>query len=1187
MRHNVSILLGEDMKKYASRLAKYIYKYGEGKAEEFCRIQSWIKLSDGRIESKKAELDSTSANGFESTTRTLYSTRLVEDTILDAENQDLQLRHYFTKLHQHIITVNNGGDSNRLLLTIYLPLYDRVLYNQVAEIVDALNGIQSHYSVMVIALCSDLRTIIHPDDATSKTTPEAEAELRAAQKENLDRLAELRLAANNLEQVVVLQNINAAGYALNLEEDSFIRIMGELSLLTVEKYDTVFTQATEFDREHPLCTLGLSVLNLDKYYFSNYLLRRAYLRILDREDVAAEKVDLNKVAVVAHNLLQQHRLLFSDFYSKSIEPLVRQHVPQDTIVSQTSQKLQHELDGVTAHLSDFITKGEFTLPEKRALLAVILGYDDQLLHGNLFNQDQHSLDILDEEVANLFISANNDLVSKNIDENGNEIIIKGPLTDCCDEHGRVELPIKRLLQLRNDMRESTNYIRQKSEELKEIEKMTDNAIESEKLLTEDGFVIEGNIYHFDIDHQEVKFDERYQAKRVTEKSVDLRAGFTPIKDQGEIGACTVFAVSSIFEYILKKNSHQNHDLSESFVYYNVRHAEGNEKEDTGSSYQDVIGSIGSLGICTEALHPYSKGLSEQPSEDAYQDAIARRITKALDVAVKEEDIKSAIQEGYPVAVSLKVYNSFSATTNSGNGSHVGASGFVQYPSKEEIESDEYGYHAMVIVGYTDETKHFVVRNSWGQSFGDKGYCYIPYSYICDTELNRMACIITEVDTSATGESIHTIVGGRGGESTIVQFNMNDAFIKKHVIKNLIDSEQRHLAVMEKEDLMLRRSYEMMMQNLGRQTIRKEILARKQEQLQQKIEAARAEQKRINEIERPSRLKSFDQLTWSRRLTLIGWDVSFLLIWIGCITFYLRYKGYEGLSVLERLGAWFKSDLCIWLTALFAIGVILTILYWWWIRSQRRKIEMSLEELSAAQANIVQTLSEELETSQLKFHIAGMVVDGLLSLKMTLDQKYQAMKSFIGNLTQWQKEEKEASAVMEPLVRHPFIPLLKNDILDRYFDDNAEDITGEIHLYEYFNSYKLDEEAIIAYKHQLKENILRHITTQLSDFTIFRHVFKTRDYPYLDKEYASAQNLLPLLDRKSEPFCQLRSNAITKPQARFLFIRTDAEEKRAWMQEYPRYFNTTPISDDIQSIYKVLALRLQPLAANEILMEDSI
>ena len=35
-------------------------------------------------------------------------------------------------------------------------------------------------------------------------------------------------------------------------------------------------------------------MNLDKYYFENYLLRRAYLRIMEREDVPAKEVDLNK-----------------------------------------------------------------------------------------------------------------------------------------------------------------------------------------------------------------------------------------------------------------------------------------------------------------------------------------------------------------------------------------------------------------------------------------------------------------------------------------------------------------------------------------------------------------------------------------------------------------------------------------------------------------------------------------------------------------------------------------------------------------------------------------------------------------------------------------------------------------------------------------------------------------------------
>ncbi len=36
-----------------------------------------------------------------------------------------------------------------------------------------------------------------------------------------------------------------------------------------------------------------------------------------------------------------------------------------------------------------------------------------------------------------------------------------------------------------------------------------------------------------------------------------------------------------------------------------------------------------------------------------------------------------------------------------------------------------GYHAIAIVGYDEEG--FIIRNSWGTSFGDKGYTKIPYN----------------------------------------------------------------------------------------------------------------------------------------------------------------------------------------------------------------------------------------------------------------------------------------------------------------------------------------------------------------------------------------------------------------------------------------------------------------------------
>lgn len=41
---------------------------------------------------------------------------------------------------------------------------------------------------------------------------------------------------------------------------------------------------------------------------------------------------------------------------------------------------------------------------------------------------------------------------------------------------------------------------------------------------------------------------------------------------------------------------------------------------------------------------------------------------------------------------------------------------------------------MICVGYDDQEEVFIIRNSWGEDWGDNGYCYIPYAYMTDTEL---------------------------------------------------------------------------------------------------------------------------------------------------------------------------------------------------------------------------------------------------------------------------------------------------------------------------------------------------------------------------------------------------------------------------------------------------------------------
>lgn len=68
-------------------------------------------------------------------------------------------------------------------------------------------------------------------------------------------------------------------------------------------------------------------------------------------------------------------------------------------------------------------------------------------------------------------------------------------------------------------------------------------------------------------------------------------------------------------------------------------------------------------------------------------------------------------------------------------SDVEEDGKIPYPSQNE---NVLGGHAIVLCGFDDDmvitgqstatTGAFIIRNSWGNQWGDKGYGYLPYSY---------------------------------------------------------------------------------------------------------------------------------------------------------------------------------------------------------------------------------------------------------------------------------------------------------------------------------------------------------------------------------------------------------------------------------------------------------------------------
>ena len=210
--------------------------------------------------------------------------------------------------------------------------------------------------------------------------------------------------------------------------------------------------------------------------------------------------------------------------------------------------------------------------------------------------------------------------------------------------------------------------------------------------------------------------------------VDLRPLMTPIEDQRQTNSCVANAVAGAYEYLVKRHlGDEAYDVSRLFIYYNARVEEGGEDEDEGTTIESAIAGLTEHGACSEETWPFDEErVNEEPDEEAYEEAAQFLIEDVAAVPTSLEAWKSCLAEGYPIVFGLLLYDSFDRHRKRG---------LVPVPTAREAAREEHGGHAMLCVGYSDPDEVFIVRNSWGPRWGDRGYCYIPYAYLMDTRYN--------------------------------------------------------------------------------------------------------------------------------------------------------------------------------------------------------------------------------------------------------------------------------------------------------------------------------------------------------------------------------------------------------------------------------------------------------------------
>jgi C1A family cysteine protease len=208
--------------------------------------------------------------------------------------------------------------------------------------------------------------------------------------------------------------------------------------------------------------------------------------------------------------------------------------------------------------------------------------------------------------------------------------------------------------------------------------------------------------------------------------IDLRATCSPIVDQGSLGSCTANAIASgLREYLLLAIGSELTQLSRLYLYWHERNLEGTVNEDSGAYIRDGMKVLQQRGCAPEELQPYDINKFTLPPSAAAEAAAPPFKIPAYHRITDLTGVKAALAKGLPVVIGIAVYESFESF-------NVSMDGNVPMPDKTKEKL--LGGHALLIVGYDDTKQQAIVRNSWGATWGDHGYCYLPYAYFADPEL---------------------------------------------------------------------------------------------------------------------------------------------------------------------------------------------------------------------------------------------------------------------------------------------------------------------------------------------------------------------------------------------------------------------------------------------------------------------
>uniref|UniRef100_A0A7N2R3A5 Vignain n=2 Tax=Quercus lobata TaxID=97700 RepID=A0A7N2R3A5_QUELO len=239
-------------------------------------------------------------------------------------------------------------------------------------------------------------------------------------------------------------------------------------------------------------------------------------------------------------------------------------------------------------------------------------------------------------------------------------------------------------------------------------------------LTTEEFIATRTGYKISSQPSSPKTSFRYENLTEIPTTMDWRekGAVTPIKNQEQCGSCWAFSAVAAVEGVTQIKNGNKISLSEQQLVDCVESNNGCNKGSIDYAFAYIIQN---KGLATEENYPYQA--MDGTCDQQMASNVVAQISSYEDVPYNSEEALLQAVANHPVSVAIEAYGRDFQSYSSG------------------VFTGECGTnldHAVTVIGYgmsDDGTKYWLIKNSWGTTWGESGYMRIQR----DTEAPEGVC----------------------------------------------------------------------------------------------------------------------------------------------------------------------------------------------------------------------------------------------------------------------------------------------------------------------------------------------------------------------------------------------------------------------------------------------------------------